>query len=324
MTSTSFGSKKRPAGKQWRSKSAKQIFDNVYKNVDAAFEALEAAVGAGYAPVKGASTANVANLASFTVNNNDGVVLAEGDRVLLKDQSTTTQNGIYVVGVVAGSTAPLTRAEDMPAGATFTDGDAVWCQQGTANGNKEFRLTTTGLVGADSIGYVTLTSSISAGSITATELAAGAVTTTKILNSNVTNAKLADGSVSASKLAGEAAAGTPAARVLFGEVVEVADGATGDVASFTVPVKCELFSVFGMKTGAAGSAGDELDVRTAAAGSGSSALTAVLDLGVAVRSPLLDFNRTAFAAGATVYVHRTAAGGGNTAATVQLTFRPVT
>lgn len=324
MTSTSFGSKKRPAGKQWRSKSAKQVFDNVYKNVDSAFEALEAAVGAGYAPVKSASTGNVANLASFTVDN-DSVNLVAGDRVLLKDQSTTTQNGIYVVGVVATGTAPLTRATDMPAGATFTDGDAVWCQQGTANGNKEFRLTTTGLVGSAGISYVTLTSSISAGSITATELASDSVVTAKILNANVTNAKLAASAVSVSKLAGEAATGTPAARVMFGEVIEVVNGATGDVASFTVPVKCELVSVIGMKTDALGSAGDELDVRTAAGGvAGSSALSAAFDLGVAVGSPLLSFKKTAFAAGATVYVRRTAAGGGNTAAMIQITFRPVT
>lgn len=179
MASTSFGSKKRPAGKQWRSSSSKEIFDNLYKNVDAAFEALEAAVSAGYAPVRSATTGNVANLASFTVAN-DGITLVAGDRVLLKDQNTAAQNGIYVVGTVATGTAPLTRATDMKLGAAFTDGDAVWCQEGTANGNKEFRLTTSGVVNTDNIAYVTLTTSINAGSITATELAAGAVTGAKV------------------------------------------------------------------------------------------------------------------------------------------------
>lgn len=179
MASTSFGSKKRPAGKQWRSSSSKEIFDNLYKNVDAAFGALEAAVSAGYAPVRSASTGIAANLASFTVAN-DGVTLVAGDRVLLKDQGTGTQNGIYVVGTVANGSAPLTRATDMEVGAAFTDGDAVWCQEGTANGNKEFRLTTSGVVNTNNIAYVTLTTSINVGSITATELAAGAVTGAKV------------------------------------------------------------------------------------------------------------------------------------------------
>lgn len=187
-TSTSFGSKKRPAGKQWRSSSSKEIFDNLYKNVDSAFTALEAAVNAGYAPVRSASTGNVANLASFTVAN-DGVTLVAGDRVLLKNQNTGAQNGIYVVGAVSNGAAPLTRATDMAAAASFTDGDAVWCQEGTANGNKEFRLTTSGVVGTDAISYVTLTTSINAGSITATELAAGSVTGAKV-------AVLADGATS--------------------------------------------------------------------------------------------------------------------------------
>lgn len=313
MTSTSFGSKKRPAGKQWRSNSAKQIFDNIYQNVDAAFEALEAAVGAGYAPVQGASTGNVSNLASFTVSSNDSVTLAQGDRVLLKDQSTASQNGIYVVGVVAGDTAPLTRATDMAAGATFTDGDAVWCQAGTANGNKEFRLTTTGVVGSASISYVTLTTSISPGSITATELASDAVTT----------AKLASGAVSVAKLAGEAGNATPAARMMFGEVVAVADGATADAASFVVPVKCALVSVFGVKTDGTGSTNDVLEIRTAASGGGSAAVSFALN-GRNVGDPVLDFTRTEFASGATVYIHRVADGAGNNAATVQLTFVPVT
>lgn len=39
--SLSFGSKKRPAGKQWRSKPAVQLLNNIYKNVDEAFATIE-------------------------------------------------------------------------------------------------------------------------------------------------------------------------------------------------------------------------------------------------------------------------------------------
>lgn len=215
MASTSFGSKKRPAGKQWRSSSSKEIFDNLYKNVDAAFTALEAAVSAGYAPVRSATTGNVANRASFTVSN-DGVTLVAGDRVLLKSQNTAAQNGIYVVGTVANGSAPLTRATDMAAGATFTDGDAVWCQEGTANGNKEFRLTTTGVVEANNIAYVTLTTSINAGSITATEIASGSITADRL------------------------AAGAAAEGINGGDVQFTAAQAAGALTVATVPVLLEL------------------------------------------------------------------------------------
>lgn len=66
-------------------------------------------------PVVMATGADIPNLASVSVTDPDGegqgVVLAEGDRVLVKAQNDGEENGIYVVGVVSG-TAPLTRAED--------------------------------------------------------------------------------------------------------------------------------------------------------------------------------------------------------------------
>ncbi len=44
--------------------------------------------------VKAASTANIANL-NFGSNNIDGVSMANGDTVLIKDQTNPAQNGIY-------------------------------------------------------------------------------------------------------------------------------------------------------------------------------------------------------------------------------------
>ena len=59
----------------------------------------------------------------------DGVTLATGDRVLLKDQVDATENGVYVVGASAGSTV---RAVDFAAGAAAS-GAAVQVLFGTAN-----------------------------------------------------------------------------------------------------------------------------------------------------------------------------------------------
>lgn len=68
----------------------------------------------------------------------DGVTLVTGDRILVKNQSTGSENGIYIV---AASGAP-TRAVDADANAEVTSGMAVSVTQGTTNGDKTFVLTT--------------------------------------------------------------------------------------------------------------------------------------------------------------------------------------
>ncbi|MFI0434026.1 MAG: hypothetical protein ACH36H_12910, partial [Candidatus Nanopelagicales bacterium] len=50
--------------------------------------------------VRGVVYSNVASLAAFTVASNDGLTYTEGQRVLLANQTTAAQNGIYVVGAV--------------------------------------------------------------------------------------------------------------------------------------------------------------------------------------------------------------------------------
>ena len=68
----------------------------------------------------------------------DGVVLVTGDRILLKDQASGAENGIYTVNA---SGAP-TRATDADADAEVTAGMAVHVTEGTANADKTFVLTT--------------------------------------------------------------------------------------------------------------------------------------------------------------------------------------
>lgn len=62
----------------------------------------------------------------------DGVTLATGDRVLVKDQATGSQNGIFVVG------ATPARADDMDT-AFEVVAALVVVTEGTANGGKLFR-----------------------------------------------------------------------------------------------------------------------------------------------------------------------------------------
>jgi hypothetical protein len=95
------------------------------------------------ASVRAATTTNV-TLASDLENGDvlDGVTLATGDRVLVKDQSTGSENGIYVVKV---SGAP-DRSTDADAGAEVTANFAVFVEQGTVNSDSGFTLTNNGSV----------------------------------------------------------------------------------------------------------------------------------------------------------------------------------
>jgi len=82
-----------------------------------------------------------------------------GDRVLVKDQTTATQNGIYTLTTVGSGSAAwvLTRAADAdnnPSGELAT-GDFCFVTSGTTNGSKGFILTTTGTItiGTTNVNY---------------------------------------------------------------------------------------------------------------------------------------------------------------------------
>ena len=102
--------------------ASKQYVDNVSQGLDVKDS------------VKVATTAN-GTLASAFANGQtvDGITLATNDRILLKDQSTQTENGIYVVNA---SGAP-TRADDFATGATVA-GAFAFVEQGTANADSGF------------------------------------------------------------------------------------------------------------------------------------------------------------------------------------------
>jgi hypothetical protein len=91
------------------------------------------------ASVRVASTANIA-VASALVNAStiDGVVVATGDRVLLKNQTTGAENGIYVVA----ASGAASRASDADVSVDVTTGMYVFVSEGTANADTGFVLTT--------------------------------------------------------------------------------------------------------------------------------------------------------------------------------------
>lgn len=86
-----------------------------------------------------AATAVAGTLASSFENGDaiDGVTLATGDRILIKDQAAPAENGIYVV---AASGAPA-RAADADSGAELVNA-SVYVSEGTTNADKQFVCTT--------------------------------------------------------------------------------------------------------------------------------------------------------------------------------------
>ena len=113
--------------------------------------------------VRVASTANI-DIANDLENGDtlDGVTLATGDRVLLKNQSTASENGIYVV-VASGAAS---RSEDANASADVTSGMFVWVEEGTANADQGYVLTTNDTINLNTTS-LTFTQFSGAGQITA-------------------------------------------------------------------------------------------------------------------------------------------------------------
>lgn len=92
------------------------------------------------ASVRAASTANV-NLASPGASI-DGVNLANGDRVLLKNQTAPAENGIYTFAGAAAALARTADASSQDGIQTLTAGTAVLATEGTVNADTAWVLTT--------------------------------------------------------------------------------------------------------------------------------------------------------------------------------------
>jgi hypothetical protein len=86
----------------------------------------------------------------------DGITYVQGDVVLLVNQATKSQNGLYVVGVVAAGSAPLTRAVDFATGTTFDQSNRPVCElgpEGTLFGSTLWKITTSGSIVVDTTNH---------------------------------------------------------------------------------------------------------------------------------------------------------------------------
>lgn len=187
------------------------------------------------ASVRVATTANITLSGAQTI---DGVAVVAGERVLVKDQATASQNGIYVCAAGAWS-----RATDADASAEVTGGLAVWVNEGITNADTGWVITTNDAItlGTTALAFTQFSGlgQVTAGAaLTKTgsqldvavdnssiEVSADAL---RVKAAGVTNTMLA-GSIAASKLVGTdiATVGTITAGVWNGTDIAVADGGTG-------------------------------------------------------------------------------------------------
>jgi hypothetical protein len=139
-------------------------------------------------PCRVATTANISLAGLQTI---DGVVLAAEDRVLVKDQTTASENGIYVV-----DTGSWRRAKDFSNNRDVRKGTRVWVTDGTVRAETDFLVTAENpiSIGTTNITFVAATAPIGDGTVGTTQLA----------DESVTEPKLGDGAVSTRALADEA------------------------------------------------------------------------------------------------------------------------
>ena len=109
----------------------------------------------------------------------DGVTLADGDRVLVKNQTDASQNGIYLAG-----SSPV-RSADANASSEVTSGMFCFVEEGTVNGDNGFVLTTNDPITLDTTD-LTFTQFNGAGQIIAGDALSKSGNTLNVNDDNIT------------------------------------------------------------------------------------------------------------------------------------------
>lgn len=92
-----------------------------------------------------ATTTNLTNITSGAPSSVDGIALAVGNRILVRSQTTSSQNGIYVVKVLGtGANGQWVRALDADDYTKVTSGMQTIIEEGDTLATKLYRLTTSG------------------------------------------------------------------------------------------------------------------------------------------------------------------------------------
>lgn len=153
----------------------------------------------------GATLTNSGTLGALSL---DGTTASLNSRVLVKDQTSAAQNGIYTVTNAGSAVAAwvLTRAVDADTAAEL-GGAVVTVDRGTANGGKfyttDFRSNNT--VGTTALNWYQIITTGDSGTVSTAMIADANVTTAKIADANVTTAKVANDAIDNTKIRNSAA-----------------------------------------------------------------------------------------------------------------------
>lgn len=105
--------------------------------------------------------------------------------------------------------------------------------------------------------------------------------------------------------------------------VNVANGASADVGTWTAPFDCRIVGVAALKTDGNGGAGDLFEIEDAAGGAGNNIATTSLndtDTSFITGSTIIDDARTDIASGTTIHFRRVAGGATNNACRAYVSF----
>lgn len=109
---------------------------------DAATKAYADAAAAGIDAKVSVRVATTVNIALSSPQTIDGVAVAAGDRVLVKNQTTASQNGIYV----ASAAGAWTRSADCNSSANYTSQAFTFVEEGTTQAGSQWKVSTTGTI----------------------------------------------------------------------------------------------------------------------------------------------------------------------------------
>jgi hypothetical protein len=133
--------------------------------------ATTANLTATYANGTAGLNATLTNSGTLAALQIDGVALSVSDRVLVKDQTTGFQNGVYTVTTVGSGAVAwvLTRATDFDVSADIVLGSLFFVSAGTTNSNRYYYCTNSSAV---TVGTTAITFAIGAGFTTASNASA--------------------------------------------------------------------------------------------------------------------------------------------------------
>jgi hypothetical protein len=128
--------------------ATKNYVDGLIQGLDI-HDSVRAASTANLAGITYTATGGASGRGQITVapNTLDGVSLAANDRILLKDQTTGAQNGIYVVTTLGtGANGVWDRALDFDSDPEAVGQPFTWVEEGTVNADTGWVMTTNGVI----------------------------------------------------------------------------------------------------------------------------------------------------------------------------------